>query len=88
MGVGTLGYQAPEQISGHPTIHSDLYSVGAQAVELFTGRNPTTMLDGMRLRCCVPSARGVRHHMKGIYTLYNGEVVGASYEQAVYIYTI
>ena len=50
MAVGTLGYQAPEQISGNPTIQSDLYSVGALAVELFTGRNPTTMLDGMRLR--------------------------------------
>ena len=48
--VGTLGYQAPEQISGSPTIQSDLYSVGALAVELLTGRSPSTMLDGMRLR--------------------------------------
>ena len=50
MAVGTIGYQAPEQISGNPTIRSDLYSVGALAVELFTGRSPSTMLDGMRLR--------------------------------------
>ena len=36
MGVGTLGYQAPEQVSGDPTTKSDLYSVGVIAVELFT----------------------------------------------------
>ena len=50
LGVGTLGYQSPEQISGDPSIRSDLYSVGALAVELFTKRSPSTMLDGARLR--------------------------------------
>jgi formylglycine-generating enzyme len=44
MGVGTLGYQAPEQVSGDPTIQSDLYSVGVIAVQLFTKISPTTLL--------------------------------------------
>ena len=50
VGVGTLGYQAPEQISGEPSIRSDIYSVGALTVELCTGRNPSTLLEGIRLR--------------------------------------
>ena len=44
MGVGTFGYQAPEQVSGDPTTRSDLYSVGVIAVELFTKISPTTLL--------------------------------------------
>ena len=50
IGVGTLGYQAPEQISGEPTIRSDLYSTGAMAVEMLIGRSPSTMLTGTHLR--------------------------------------
>jgi len=50
MGVGTLGYQSPEQISGYPTIRSDLYSVGALTIELFTGIHPKAMLSAGRLR--------------------------------------
>ena len=44
MGVGTLGYQAPEQVSGDPTTKSDLYSVGVIAVELFTRISPRELL--------------------------------------------
>ena len=49
MAVGTLGYQSPEQISGQPTCLSDLYSVGALAVELLTGHDPSQLLKGARL---------------------------------------
>ena len=44
MGVGTLGYQAPEQVNGEPTVQSDLYSVGVIAVELFTRISPKNLL--------------------------------------------
>ena len=44
LGVGTLGYQAPEQVSGDPTTRSDLYSVGVIAVEVFTGISPKELL--------------------------------------------
>ena len=44
MGVGTFGYQAPEQVNGDPTTRSDLYSVGVIAVELFTGISPKELL--------------------------------------------
>ena len=40
----TLGYQAPEQVSGDPTTKSDLYSVGVIAVELFTRISPRELL--------------------------------------------
>ncbi|MEC7987917.1 MAG: SUMF1/EgtB/PvdO family nonheme iron enzyme [Myxococcota bacterium] len=50
LAAGTIGYQAPEQIRGDATIQSDIYSVGALAVEMFTHQNPSSMLDGMRLR--------------------------------------
>ncbi|MEC7986764.1 MAG: protein kinase, partial [Myxococcota bacterium] len=48
--TGSLGYQSPEQIRGEPTIRSDLYSVGALAVGFLCGKDPSQMLDGMRLR--------------------------------------
>jgi formylglycine-generating enzyme len=50
MAVGTIGYQAPEQIRGEATIRSDLYSVGVLAVQLLTMEDPSSLLDGMRLR--------------------------------------
>jgi len=50
LAVGTLGYQAPEQISGDPSTLSDLYSVGAMAVELWTKKKLIHMLNGMHLR--------------------------------------
>ena len=50
LAVGTLGYQAPEQISGDPSTLSDLYSVGAMAVEIWTKKKLIHMLNGMHLR--------------------------------------
>jgi serine/threonine protein kinase len=38
--VGTLGYMAPEQLQGRALPASDVYSVGATALALLTGRNP------------------------------------------------
>ncbi|MEC7986051.1 MAG: bifunctional serine/threonine-protein kinase/formylglycine-generating enzyme family protein [Myxococcota bacterium] len=51
LAAGTLGYQAPEQFRGEPTLRSDLYSVGALVVACLTGENPSTLLDDrMRMR--------------------------------------
>ena len=49
IGVGSLGYQAPEQISGFPTLSSDIYSIGAMAVELLGRKAPKTMLRNQKL---------------------------------------
>ena len=48
--TGTIGYQAPEQISGNATVKSDVYSLGVVAVELLTGTSAHTMLEGQLLR--------------------------------------
>jgi formylglycine-generating enzyme required for sulfatase activity/serine/threonine protein kinase len=50
MVTGTIGYQAPEQISGNATVKSDVYSVGVVAVELLTGTSAFAMLEGQILR--------------------------------------
>ncbi len=50
MVTGTLGYQSLEQIIGHATSKSDVYSVGVVAVELLTGLKAHTMLEGQVLR--------------------------------------
>ena len=38
--IGTPGYMPAEQMSGHPTYASDLYSLGMTAIYLLTGRIP------------------------------------------------
>lgn len=50
MVVGTLGYQAPEQIIGEPCPGSDVYGAGVVALELLTRRDPRALLSGQRLR--------------------------------------
>lgn len=44
--VGTIGYMAPEQISGQPTMASDVYGVGVVAWELLTRRRAHKHLVG------------------------------------------
>lgn len=46
VGVGTIGYQAPEQIHGFPNLNSDIYSIGVIAVELLSKRKARELLDG------------------------------------------
>ena len=41
--AGTYGYMPPEQLMGRPQPASDIYSLAAVAVELFTGISPATM---------------------------------------------
>ena len=43
--TGTFGYMAPEQLSGQSTPQSDLYSLGALAVNLLARKPPHTLLD-------------------------------------------
>ncbi len=38
--VGTPGYMSPDQLRGEKTFHSDLFSAGIVAYELYTGKNP------------------------------------------------
>ena len=38
--AGTFGYMPPEQLMGKPEPASDIYSVGALAVQLFSGKSP------------------------------------------------
>ncbi|MBO4350092.1 MAG: serine/threonine protein kinase, partial [Proteobacteria bacterium] len=41
--AGTFGYMAPEQMMGKPEPASDIYSLGAVAVHLISGRSPAEM---------------------------------------------
>ncbi|HEX4341720.1 MAG TPA: serine/threonine-protein kinase [Polyangiaceae bacterium] len=41
--VGTYGYMAPEQLQGRALPATDVYSVGATALRLLTGREPETL---------------------------------------------
>lgn len=43
--AGTFGYMPPEQLAGRATPASDLYAVGAIAVELLSRRSPQDLLD-------------------------------------------
>ena len=42
---GTLGYQAPEQIIGNPTVKSDIYALGVLCVHLITGKQPHKLMN-------------------------------------------
>ncbi len=41
--VGTFGYMAPEQFQGRALPASDVYSIGATALSMLTGRQPETL---------------------------------------------
>lgn len=41
--AGTYGYMPPEQLMGKPEPASDIYSVGALAVQLFSGKSPADL---------------------------------------------
>ncbi len=41
--AGTYGYMPPEQLMGRPQPASDIYSLAAVAVEMFSGKSPATM---------------------------------------------
>jgi len=49
MFMGTLRYMAPEQVRGHADTRSDMFSVGAVAYELFTGRPPFSGTDPLQV---------------------------------------
>jgi eukaryotic-like serine/threonine-protein kinase len=44
--IGTQGYMAPEQASGHPTFSSDIYSLGIIAIQALTGKQPQSLSFG------------------------------------------
>ena len=41
--AGTIGYMPPEQLTGKPVPASDIYAVGALAVQLFCGKSPADL---------------------------------------------
>ncbi len=41
--AGTYGYMPPEQMTGHTVPASDIYALGAVAVQLFTGKSPSEL---------------------------------------------
>lgn len=49
MGVGTIGYQAPEQIHGFPTLSSDVYSTAVLMVEFLSRRSANSLLQGTQI---------------------------------------
>ncbi len=55
--VGTFGFMAPEQFQGRAMAASDVYSVGATAITLLTGRDPE-QLPHAGLGLDVPAALG------------------------------
>lgn len=38
--IGTFGYVSPEQLTGHPQPHSDIYALGLIAIQAVTGLHP------------------------------------------------
>jgi WD40 repeat protein len=44
-GAGNPAYAAPEQLQGHPTLNSDLYSLGVTGLHLLTGIDPPDLFD-------------------------------------------
>ena len=44
-GFGTLGYMPREQMNGYPKPGSDIYAVGAIAIQALTGASPTNLED-------------------------------------------
>ncbi len=45
IGVGTAGYMPTEQAIGYPTSASDIYAVGAIALQCLTGKPPSELFD-------------------------------------------
>ena len=70
VGVGTLGYQSPEQIYGYPTLSSDVYSVGVIAVELLSKRNPKDLLNGHTV-----DWSGLKGHLSQHWTNWLSKVI-------------
>ncbi len=59
--VGTFGYMAPEQFQGRALPASDVYSVGATALAMLTGREPETLPHrglAVDVRAALPGVRG------------------------------
>ena len=45
IGIGTTGYMPTEQAMGYPTSASDIYAVGAIALQCLTGQSPSKLFD-------------------------------------------
>lgn len=63
--VGTMGYTAPEQMKGNPTVFSDLYSLGITLFEMLTGKLPyqgesAYAVINKHAKAPIPSVRSIR----------------------------
>jgi len=60
--LGTPGYAPPEQFSGHETVLSDIFALGATMHHLLTGRDPRQFTDPQQL-WVYPPARQLNPHL-------------------------
>lgn len=80
--VGTFGYMAPEQFQARACAGTDLYSLGATAVHLLSGRGPETM-EVKRLKPNIHRYIDVDAHLGAILDLLMEPAAEDRYQSAL-----
>ena len=80
--VGTFGYMAPEQFQARACAGTDLYSLGATAVHLLSGRSPET-IEVKRLKPDIHKYIDVDTHLAAILDLLMEPAAEDRYQSAI-----